>query len=60
VLTAAIAEIVGHQLAVDFVTAVETPATEVAAAEKQETLSFAEQIALVTKKFDAKMLPEEK
>ena len=58
VLAAAIAEIVGHRLAVDFVTAVDAPSAE--AAKPPASLSFAEQIAMVTKEFDAKMLPEEK
>ncbi len=56
-LAAAIAEVVGHRLAVGFEAAVEAPATSTA---PQESLSFAEKIALVTKEFDAKVLPEEK
>ena len=56
-LAAAIVEVVGHRLAVGFEAAVEAPA---ASAAPQESLSFAEKIALVTKEFDAKVLPEEK
>ena len=56
-LAAAIAEVVGHRLGVAFEAAVEAPA---ASAAPQESLSFAEKIALVTKEFDAKVLPEEK